>query len=62
VLDESLHPLLFHQVILILSQSLRLFCDPVAAVLESAACSHTATSLENLREAAIAACPSLPPW
>lgn len=38
-------------VILILSQSLRVFCDPVAALLKSAAYSHAATSLENFREA-----------
>lgn len=48
-------------VILILSQSLRLFCDPGAAVLKSATYSHTATIPENFREATITPCPSLPP-
>lgn len=48
-------------VILILSQSLRLFCDTVAAVLKSVMYSHTATILENFGEATITACASLPP-
>lgn len=48
-------------VILILSQSSRVFCDAVAAVLKSVLCSHTATSLGNFGEVTVAACPFLPP-
>lgn len=35
---------------LFLSQSSGLICDPVAAVLKSATCTHTATGLENFWE------------
>lgn len=47
---------LFHfsmNMILILSQSSSLICDPVAAVLKCATCTHTAPSLENCGEVTI---------
>lgn len=47
-------------MVLILSQSSGLICDPVAAVLKSATCSHTAASLENFGEVAITV--PLPPY
>lgn len=40
-------------MILILSQSSSLICDPVAAVFKSATCTHTAASLKNSGEVAI---------
>lgn len=47
-------------IILIISQSSSLICDPVAAVLKSATCTHTATSLENFGEVAITVLLCLP--
>lgn len=62
MLGEPLPPVFSVSVFLILSQSLRVFCDPVAALLKSATYSHAATALENFREATVTASSSLPSW
>lgn len=50
----SLHLLHFSiSMILIISQSSSLICDPVAAVIKSATRTHTAASLKNSGEVAI---------